>query len=61
MNDISSSRSSNEIQKVGYTAENCKWHNISRDLGVISRILFSGFRIFLENSVLADYNSKKEN
>ena len=29
------------FQKVGYTAENCKWYNLNPDLGVTQRILFS--------------------
>ena len=49
---MASSRSPNGLQKVGYTAENCKWHNFSPNLGVTPRILFSGLRIFLENSIL---------
>ena len=44
--DIASLRSHNGLQKVRYTAENCKWHHFSPDLGVTPRILFSGFRIF---------------
>ena len=51
---IASSLAPNGLQKVGYTAENYKWHNFSPDLGVTPRILFLGFRIFLENSVLAN-------
>ena len=38
--------SPNWVQKVGNTAENCKWHNFSPDLGVTPGILFSLFKIF---------------
>ena len=37
--------SPNGAQKVANTAENCKWHNFSQDLGVTPRILFSLFKI----------------
>ena len=36
----------NGLQKVGNTAENCKWYNFSPDLGVTPRILFTQNRIF---------------
>ena len=51
---VASSRSPNGFQKVGYTEKNCKWHNFSQDFGIIPRILFSGFKIFLEYSVLTN-------
>ena len=33
------------FQKVGYTAENCKWYNLNPDLWVTPRILFLLFII----------------
>ena len=35
----------NGLQKVGNTAENCKWYNFSPDLGITPRILFTQNRI----------------
>ena len=40
----------NGLQKVGNTAENCKWYNFCSDLGVTPRILFTQNRISIENS-----------
>ena len=40
----------NGLQKVGNTAENCKWYNFCPDLGVTPRILFTQNRISIENS-----------
>ena len=40
----------NGLQKVGNTAENCKWYNFSPNLGVTPRILFTQNRISIENS-----------
>ena len=43
--NIARSLSCYGFQKVGYTAENCKWYNLNPDLGVTPRFLFLIFRI----------------